>query len=336
MTAHRLDRRLAILRGKRQSSFDKDQYYLERAARARVARAVRVALRRGLPVVLVTPRWTQVQQFLDDVVTDLLVGRPVVECRTLSLAPLEGRTPHQAWNWLVQAVTGFCGLEVESGSAWRMASRQGFRHTLKALFARAEDGPRRCLMIHGLEHMHVEALRDLIEVYEDHAHDRVGSGRGGRFNLLLAGSIDAPHFEFASSTRLVLADHSEQEAVEALVEHLGHRELGRLRDLVEVVGGIPAVLELFGTQASGDIGAVIADRSAVWRLLGNLALELRRAWELASTDDDAGERLLTLCAGKALRREPPDELLGRAGLVTTERGRTRIRARMLADLNQVE
>jgi hypothetical protein len=334
MTAHRLNRRLAILRGKRQSSFDPDQYYLEAAPRARVARRIRVLLRRGSPVVLVTPRWTQTRQFLDDLATDLLVGTPAVECRTLSLAPLEGRTPHQAWNWLVQAVTEFCLLVGESGAAWRMASRQGFRHTLKTLFERAEEGPRRCLMIHGLEHMHVEALRDLIEVFEDHLHHREGPGR---FNLLLAGSIDAPHFEFAGLTRLVLADPSEVEAVETLVEHLGPKDAGRLRDLVDVVGGIPAVLDVFGTDASASIGGVIADRSSVWRALGNLALELRRAWELVSTDDTAGDRLLELAAtSESLPSRPSDEALVRAGLVVTERGSTRIRARMLADLTQLE
>lgn len=333
MTAHRLDRRLALLRGKRQGSFDKDQYYLERALRARTARHVRVLLRRGLPVVLVTPRWTQIRQFLDDVATDLLVGRPVVESRTLSLLPLEGRTPHQAWNWLVQAVTEFCGLSSESGSAWRMASRQGFRHTLRALFARAEEGPRRCLMIHGLEHMHVEALRDLIDVFEDHVHHRDGPGR---FNLLLAGGIDAPHFEFGGSTRLTLSDHADPEAVEALVEHLGPREVHRLRDLVEVVGGIPAVLDAFGTEASGAIGEVIAQRTAVWRVLGNLALELRRAWEVASTDDLASDRLRAIGEAGSLPALPIDEPLVRAGLVVVERGRSRLRAPMLSDLDLVE
>lgn len=333
MTAHRLDRRLALLRGKRQGSFDPDQYYLERAVRARTARRVRVLLRRGLPVVLVTPRWTQVRQFLDDVSTDLLVGRPVVQSRTLSLLPLEGRTPHQAWNWLVQAVTEFCGLGAETGSAWRMASRQGFRHTLKALFAKADEGPRRCLMIHGLEHMHVEALRDLIEVYEDHAHHRPGPGR---FNLLLAGSIDSPHFEFGGSTRLTLADHSDREALESLVEHLGPRDPHRLRDLVEVVGGIPAVLDAFGTEASGSIGEVIAQRTSVWRVLGNLALELRRAWEVASTDDVASDRLRAVAEAGSLPTLPIDEPLIRAGLVTVDAGRVRLRAPMLADLDLVE
>jgi hypothetical protein len=333
MTAHRLDRRLAILRGKRTCSFDKDQYYLERATRAREARRIRTLLRRGSPVVVVTPRWSQVRTFLDDVATDLLLGSPAVECRTLSLAPLEGRTPHQAWNWIVQAVTEFCRIESDAGAAWRMVSRQGFRHMLRSLFGSAELGPRRCLMIHGLEHMHVEALRDLIEVFEDHLLHREGEGR---FNLLLAGSIDAPHFEFAGLTRVVLPDHADEEAVEALVEHLGPRDAGRLRDLVEVIGGIPAVLDAFGTEASSGIGQVIADHGAVWRLLGNLALELRGAWELAATDDAAEERLLALGDGKWCPSAPVDAVLARAGLVVTARGRTRIRARMLADLTQVD
>ena len=42
---HRLDRRIRILRGKREGAFDKNQYVLELAFRARASRKVRMALR---------------------------------------------------------------------------------------------------------------------------------------------------------------------------------------------------------------------------------------------------------------------------------------------------
>ena len=63
---HRLDRRIRILRGKRNGAFDPDQYYLERASRAKVARKVRFHLRRMDPVVLITPRWSEARVFLEE------------------------------------------------------------------------------------------------------------------------------------------------------------------------------------------------------------------------------------------------------------------------------
>lgn len=334
MHENRLRRRLAILRGKRSGCVDRDQYYLERAERARTERKARVLLRRMQPVALVVPRWSEVRAFLDDVSVDLQLGAPAVQCRTLSLAPLAGRTPHQAWSWLVEAVTGFCGLEIE-GPAWRVVSRHGFRTTMQGLFVRADLGDRRCLMIHGLEHLQVEALRDVIDVFAAHVADRVGEPR---FNLLLAGSIDAPHFEFPGVERLVLPDFADQEAVEALIEHLGPADVPRLRSLLDAVGGIPAVLDAFGTGAAGGITEVVADRSAVWRVLGDLALDIRRAFEIVAADTALLGRLEVLAKlGPLPPESDKDERLLRAGLVRAVGGsarsrRTVLRAPVLADL----
>ncbi len=331
---HRLDRRLAILRGKREGAFDTDQYYLERAERARVARKARCLLRAMRPLVLVTPRWSQPRRFLDDVAVDLLLGEPAVHCRTLSLQPLEGRTPHQAWAWLVQAITSFC--EIEPESAWQVVDRHGFRSLLKELLERADaTGERRCLMIHALEHLHVEALRDLMTVFEDHVYHRTGPAS---FNLALAGTIDAPHFEFAEFERLVLPDFAEQEAVEALVEHLGTADLPRLRALVELVGGVPAVLDALGTEAADRIGDLIADRGTFWRTLGSLAIDIRRAFDIVAADDTLSSRLEFIARHGPQPPDPErDEPLVRAGLVRqagsspTER-RTSLRAPVFADL----
>lgn len=333
MTTPRLDRRLAILRGKREGAFDRDQYYLEQAERARVSRKVRSLLRRMQPLTLVTPRWSQPRRFLDDVAVDLMLGEPAVRCRTLSLQPLEGRTPHQAWAWIVLAITEFCGLPID-GPAWQVVSRHGFRHVLRELLVRADAGERRCLMIHGLEHIHVEALRDLMEVFEDHVHHRAGEAR---FNLALAGSIDAPHFEFVGMERIVLPDFSEREALEALVEHLGPVELPRLRSLVALVGGLPAILDALGTEASDRLSEVVADRRALWRVLGGLALEIRRSFEIVAADDRLLERLEELARSGPLPEDPAtDDALGRAGLTRVDgparRRRTSLRAPALGDL----
>ncbi len=312
MLTTRLDRRLAILRGKRGGAFDSDQYYLEQALRARTARKTRCFLRQMQPLVLVTPRWSQARRFLDDVAVDLMLGEPAIRCRTLSLMPLEGRTPHQAWSWLVQAVTEFCGLTIR-GPAWQVVSRHGFRVVMKELFRRAERTGRRCLMIHALEHIHVEALRDLLVVFEDHLHHRDGEPQ---FNLLLAGAIDAPHIAFDGVERLILPDFTDQEALESLVEYLGPEHLPRLRSLVAATGGIPAVLDALGTTSADRISQIVADPRAFWRSLGSLGQEIRRSYDILSADPRMQTRLEQLADAGQLPHDPErDGPLFRAGFV---------------------
>ncbi|MEQ1504862.1 MAG: hypothetical protein ABMB14_21690 [Myxococcota bacterium] len=328
-----MERRTAILRGKREGAFDRDQYYLERAARARIARKARTQLRRMEPLALVTPRWSQARRFLDDVAVDLLIGQPQVRARTLSLHPLEGRTPHQAWSWLVLAVTEFCSIPLD-GPAWQVVSRRGFRHVMAELFVQADRGERRCLMIHGLEQIHVEALRDLIELFSDHVRTRTVEPR---FNILLAGSIDAPHFEFAGFERLVLPDFSEYEALETLVEHLGADDVARLRSVVSMVGGIPATLDHLGTDAADRLSDVLADRGAVWRVLGAIAAEIRRAYDIVASDEQLLNRIEDLARNGPQLPTPADEALLRAGLVrrigaSDKSRRTALRAPFLMDL----
>ena len=327
---NRLERRIAILRGKRDGAFDPDQRYLERAWRARVTRQVRVHARRMEPVTVVTPRWSQPRRFLDDLSADLLLGEPSVVARPLSLAPLQGRTPHQAWAWLVQAITEFCHLPLD-GPAWQVVSRRGFRHVMAELFARAEEGDRRrCLMIHGLEHIHVEALRDLIAVFSDHVDQRAGEPR---FNLLLCSGVDAEHFHFEGFRRVTLPDYGHEEAIEALVEHIGPREPGFLQALIEVVGGVPAFIDVLGSQPQR-LAEVVADPDAVWRVLGATALDLRNAVEIATANPDAAARLEHLAREGEAPPSPIDTSLLDAGLIRRDPvgGRTRLRSPLIAHL----
>mgnify|MGYP000312213175 CR=1 FL=1 len=326
MIQQRLDRRLILLRGKRNGAFDPDQRYYESAPRARAARQLRVMLRRMQPATVVTPRWSQARRFLDDLSGDVMIGEPSVLCRTLSLLPLEGRTPHQAWAWLVQAITEFCHLDLE-GPAWQVVSRRGFRHVMTDLLRRADHGQRRCLMIHGAEHIHVEALRDLISVLENHIAERTEEPR---FNLLLAGAVDANHFHIAGCRRLTLPDYGTDEAVGNLVESTGPIDHGLLESVVEIVGGVPAFLDVLG-QDSSRLTELLVDREAVWRLLGSIALDVRSAVEILQAEDDTFDRLEALAKGP-LPTQPLDGRLYTAGLVRREEGQTSLRASILGDL----
>jgi hypothetical protein len=334
---HRLDRRLVILRGKRNGCFDYDQYYLERAERARVARQVRHRLRRMEPIVLITPRWSQAMRFLDDVGADLTIGRPRIESRTLNLAPLRGLSVPQAWAWLVQALGEFLEIKLD-GPAWHAVSRHGFRFVMTQLFNRAQGrDEERCLMIHGLEFIHIEALKDLMQVFEEFM---IRAGDQRRTNLLLAGAIDAAHLEFAGATRIVLPDFHEVEAVEALVEALGPIEAHRLQSIVELVGGVPAILDQLGAEEPSRISEIVANPESVWRILGGLAIEIRGAYEIVTADDVLSRRLDQLCMdGPQPEEEAVDFQLFRAGLVKrTRRGNqiiTEVRAPVFSDLAQV-
>lgn len=327
----RLARRTTILKGKRSGAFDPDQYYAERASRARIARKARIRLRRMEPLVLVTPRWSEARRFLDDLATDLLVGVPAVRARTLSLHPLQGRTPHQAWSWLVLAMTEFCCLPLE-GPAWQVVSRRGFRHVMRDLFAGAEEGERRCLMLHGLENVHVEALRDLIDVFSEHVAGRSGPAH---FNLLLAGAIDAPHFEFEGVERLVLPDFADFEALEALVESVGSENLQKLKSITESVGGIPAVLDALSQRAPERLSELVAERRAVWKVAGPIAGEIRKAVDIVTADELLLSRFEQIAREGPLPPDPRDEALIRAGLVRQSgpqgTRRTSLRAPFLQD-----
>jgi len=312
MSRPRLDRRLVLLRGKRRGAFDRDQYYLERAERARVARRARVLLRRSEPVALVTPRWSHVERFLDDLAVDLLIGTPSVECRALSVAPLVGRTAYQAWSWLIEAFSAFGDLTIEEGPAALAVSRQGFRHVVAGLLARPDRGPRRCLMIHGLEHMPVDPLRDLISAFDEHV---ARNGPHPRFNLLLAGSIDGPHFEFAAGERLVLPDFGEEEAVLELVERLGAGDVPRLRALVAALGGVPALLD-HAAGGGTSVPDADADRGELWKVLGPVATGVRDAFGIVAADDALLARMEDLAKTPELPEDPlRDGALMRAGLV---------------------
>lgn len=327
---HRYERRRIILEGKRKSAFDPDQLWFARARRTRLARRIRFHLRRGRPVVLITPRWSRAPGFLDDLAVDLSMGDPAIRARPLHLLPLTGLTTHQAWAWLADAVAGFCQLPLQEGPAWQAVSRRGFRSVLSDLFERAEEGRRRCLMLHGLEHANVEAIQDLFEVFAEHLEK---TGPNPSFNLLFAGSIDAPHFDFEGAVREELGDYSEPEAIEVLVEQLGPLERHRLVSVVAMVGGVPAILDALGERGPDDLSKLLTDRDEMWRSLGSLAEEVRSAIDIVSADDKLADRLERLARRGSLELEPtPDAALERAGLVRSEGDRTTLRTPWFADV----
>lgn len=329
---HRLDRRIRILRGKRDGAFDPDQLYLERAFRARAARKLRFYLRRMQPAALITPRWSEARAFLDDLAVDLALGHPVIECRTLSMAPVVGRSVHESRAWIVRALTEFVGGGF-SGPVSQAVERKGFRIVVETLLRRARTGPRRCLLVHQLEHLHVEALEDLVQVFESYV-DTAGDDR--RVNILFAGTVDVPSLELRGGV-VVLADYSDVEALERLAEHTGPADKGVLQRAVDIVGGVPAMLERLGERAETRGGRLAENRDDLWKDLGALTDEIRGAVSIVNSEQTLAARFEEVAQTGPLPYNPDKDLpLVRAGvlqpLYSGLSARVMVRAPMFAEM----
>ncbi len=310
MTEPRLHRRLTLLRGKRHGAFDHDQYYLEGARRARVARKARCYLRDGRPLVVSTPRWSHPRSFLDDLAVDLSLGQPSLRCRTLSLRPLEGCSLQRAWSWLVHALRAF--THNPSAAPRQVVQREGFRHGLAQLFREAEGRQRCCLLIHGLEHLHIEALHDLVATYDAHVREHPGTPA---LNVVFAGSFPSSPPEVHGAEHLFLDDHEATEAVEALVEHHGPEELAAIRAVVREVGGVPEVLAVLSQSAPTELRAMSTDPRLLWHALGALGTEIREAFDIVAAEPDGSARLEQLAQGPVGMDPQRDRALLTSGLV---------------------
>lgn len=325
----RLDRRLRILRGKRELRLHPERLRAQDAAvRTKAERRVRTWLRQGRPVLLLTPRWSAPTRFLDDIQLDLAVGEPKVVARSLSIAPLGGRPLHESWGWLLKALTEFLGIDLR-GSAAQAISRQGFRAVIGQILDRSLALKPHALLIHSAEHLPMEAREDFITAYQEHA---AAAGGRRRFTPLIASSVEGPTFEIEGAARLVLPDFGHGEAIEALAEFVGAAELSRLERILEFVGGVPALIEQVGSDAERS-NRLLGDRESIWRALGNLADELRGAVAIADGVDGLAQRIDELARGSAQFDERVDPFLLRAGLAERlPSARIGLRAPLFADV----
>jgi hypothetical protein len=323
---HRLDRRLRILRGKKNTPFNSRQYAVERATRARAARRVRHLLRRMVPVVLHTPRWSEARAFLDDVSVDLGVRKPIVQCRTLAMTPMAGRTVHDSRQYLSRAVIEFCELYVP-GPVWMAVDRNGFRNVMRDLLRRARTGPQRALLVHGLENLHREAVEDFVHVFSEHVEEFT---EDRRLNILLAGTqASMSQMVIPGSQTVHLADFSEEEAVEALVEYLGPTDKSLLKAATDLVGGVPTLVDAVGrTAASGQW--LTSSKAELLRGLGRLGDEVRTAVEILCADGTISARLEEVAMRGSAVREPVDERLVTAGLFRESRHKGELKVHLRA------
>ncbi|MBN2800914.1 MAG: hypothetical protein JXX28_17385 [Deltaproteobacteria bacterium] len=312
---NRFERRKYFLQGKREGAFSSEQYYLERAVRGTVSRKLRTLLRSGVPVVLYTPRWSESQRFLADLIPDLEIGEPQIQARTFSLQPLHGRNAHDTRRWLMQGLMEFFGQHLE-GPAVQAVGPAGFRTMVREVLEAANHGQARALLMHGVEHMNVEVRQDLAEVFRAFAK---ATGLGRRVNFVFAGALEAGSFELDMARHLTLVDYAEEEATSALAELGVERPEEELAQAVRLVGGVPTLLDVVGRHAM-ETGVLVQRMDELWRVLGPVSDELRAAVSILHADDRLAERLEVVAARGQVRPDPELDLpLRRAG-VLQERG----------------
>ncbi len=311
---NRLERRLRILRGKRLGTFDPEQHYLESALRGRTARKVRAELRRMDPVILLTPRWSRSQAFLEDLALDLAVGLPPIGCRTVSFRPLKGKGETDAWVYVLAVLAQLSVDRWTEARAPLVCSRLGFRTAAVELLLRAQDRPgaRVALLAHGAEYLPFEVLIDLSTAWLEFTRMQP---QGRRTTLLLAATVDAPHIQLGDARRVMLQDLGEAEAAASLVSRMGMVSPMRLETAAQFTGGIPDVVEALGIGAR-QLGQLPPSASGMVRALGPLADEIRSAVDIAASDPLVAERLEQFLEGEALNEEPiVDRTLVMAGLL---------------------
>ncbi len=313
----RLARRLQMLKRAPESRFDPDQHFLEAALRGKTARKVRAHLRRLDPIVLMTPRWSRPQSFLEELALDLALGEPAVGCRTVSFRPLKGRAAPEAWYFILTVLSQLTTDQWNDKPVPMVAGRRGFQTVALDLLMEAQDrfaerGAAVALLGHGGEYLPVETLEDLAEVWAKfkswYPHDR-------KTTMLLAASIDAPSIYLEDAKKVQLADFGEAEAAAAIVGTAGLTGRRSLETAARFSGGIPEVVTALG-RAARKHGEMPRTRAGLVRGLGPLGDEIRYAVDIANADSALADRLDMLMAGEPLIEEPSvDGPLMMAGLL---------------------
>lgn len=272
---------------------------------------------------MVTPRWSAPQAFLEDIALDLAVGEPAVGCRTVSFRPLMGRSTAEAWNFILRVLSDL------SGSDYRVvptvANRRGFLYAGERLLDEAHGmAPYPVAVLgHGCEHLPVEVLIDVAQLWSDYARRATGTRR---CTLLLAGSVDTPALDVGGAMRVELNDFGEGEAEATLTEGL-HSPGASVSRASRFSGGVPALVHALAI--GGAETGLPTHPEDLLRVMGPVADELRSAVNGALTSPRTADRFYELLHGVPLLEDPEvDRELHLAGLLR----RVRVRGDDLVEL----
>ncbi|MBT3218425.1 MAG: hypothetical protein HN348_04985 [Proteobacteria bacterium] len=309
MRSNRFIRRRHIIEGKRRAGLGAAQHYFAAARRERASRKVRTLIRRMHNVVLVTPRWSMVGAFLSDLGGDLAIGKPQVQTKLFDLHGLGQYSIPEIWLRLTRILD-----PKDQETLAHPVGRQGFINALVGLFNVAEDPAcKKCLMLHGVELLPLEIRADFLAAVKRFVSVQ---GAGRTLCILVTGNLGlgAAAIE-AGLERVFLPDYESAEAVERLVEYLGPMSRYDLEMAVELVGGVPAFLQVLG-EAPSRIQDVCENQTEVRFALGALMDEVRGAVDIVNSEERMAARLEQLAAFGPLQTEwDLDDRLDRAGLL---------------------
>jgi hypothetical protein len=302
MDANRFQRRRAVLAGRKRTPVDPCSAYLEAARRARAARRVRVLARRQLPVLLVHSRWSALGDFLADLKVDLSLDRTPTRCVQVDLAPLASRSMVECWEGIMRQLVE--GLDLPTPvRATAPVDERGFIHELRELV----DGTsgRACVCFTRAADVPVKILQELLDALS------------GRIGVVMATRV-VPAVAVFDLRVVELPDYEPKEAVGRLVEHLGAQSIDDLTLAVELLGGVPALLDVVTTRQR--LMSVCENQTEVWRVVGSIADEFRQVVDIAAADDALSERLEQISSFGPLDEGPRDVRLIQAGLVLRRPG----------------
>lgn len=296
--------------------FNPDQMHHEHEKRAQIARKVRVMLRNLEPAVVLAPRWSQPQSFLETLASDLSTGRPALDCHTISFRRLKGRALPEVWNHLINAFRQLIPEGVSAVGPTMVVDRRGFCWSLQHLLQQAHEHAPRPLVLLACEaeHLPLAALEDLVQAWEAYATQHLFDRR---CVLLLSGSVQAHWLRIGDAPRIELGDYSEQEAAAAMVAHADRGAVRRLAPIASFTGGIPGIVDRFGKYYA-EYGDLPNSRAGLLQILGDLGDEMRGVVDIVAADDALAGRIERLLEGNALpERAEVDGPLRLAGLLRT-------------------
>lgn len=307
-------RRMKVFHARRAFAFDGGQVHLETAARGRHARKVRGFLRRMEPVWMLTPRWSAPQAFLEDVALELAVSQPEIGCRTVSFRPLMGRSVPEAWNFLLRVLAELPARDWGTRPVPMVCDRRGFLYAAKRLLDEAHETAEYSLALlgHGTEHLPVEVIDDIAQVWRGYLED---AGDGRRCTVLFAGSVETPALQLGDVARFDLCDFGEAEAAASLLMRTGPLDGESLDRAVQFTGGVPALVDALAHGAA-EAGVLPGTPNGLLRCMGTVGDELRAVVSMAMAHNDTADRLHELLDGEARLEEPDlDRTLLMSGLV---------------------
>ncbi len=258
---------------------------------------MRHRLRRGLSLMLVAPRWSDPEAFVEALAPVMSAGRPEVRVRTVAVP--KSSDPFRA---SLSALAEAFGVGSVAGVA---VDAVALNEVLVEIRGRAREG-RAAVMI-GVERLGPEALEQLARTWL--------AGPPGP-SLLLVGATETPTLRVPGMRRAVLVDP-------CVSPGISPRSVLQRR-----LGGVPAWVRAIE-------GAVVDPDASPDRLvaaMGRLGGEVRAAVQMAQREPDIAARLEDLAAGPAEASHESDPWLLRAGLVRVRRGRGRVEVELRAPL----